>query len=102
MNQRLIAALIVLAALATLLPLPLSAMWTENGSAVITGEDYQYEQKMVTDGAGGAIVCWYDMRSTMHMDIYAQRIDAAGNLVWISTGIPVCTVSNDQIDPYII
>src|SRR5262245_60630123 len=41
----------------------------------------------VSDGGGGTIVVWSDYRS-VDLDIYAQKLDAAGNPVWSTDGIP--------------
>src|SRR5438132_4169477 len=38
----------------------------------------QSGQKIVSDGAGGAIVAWLDSRSGTHCDIYAQHVLASG------------------------
>jgi hypothetical protein len=39
---------------------------------------------MISDGVGGAIVCWGD---DSNANIYAQRIDKAGNTLWANAGI---------------
>ena len=49
-------------------------------------------------GAGGAIVSWADLRSGI-CDIYAQRIDANGNLLWGTGGVAIATVANTQQNP---
>src|SRR3972149_8452640 len=49
--------------------------------------DQRYPQ-MISDGNGGAIIAWWDDRTT----VYAQRIDAYGNALWGTDGIPICTV----------
>lgn len=70
-------------------------LWTAGGVAICTASDGQYGPRIVTDGAGGAIVFWYDFRNG-NLDIYAQRIDADGNSLWITDGIPICTASNSN------
>lgn len=55
-----------------------SAQWAANGVAVCQATNYQYTPVMAQDGAGGAILAWYDMRSTTNYDIYAQRIGKHG------------------------
>jgi hypothetical protein len=58
---------------------------------------------MVTDGAGGAIVTWFDFRNDdLEADIYAQRVNAAGAVQWTSDGIGVCTATGDQEYPAIV
>jgi len=54
--------------------------WPYNGRATCTATNYQNEQTLVSDGAGGAIVCWADFRSGVYTHIYAQRVEAFGRL----------------------
>jgi hypothetical protein len=44
---------------------------------------------------GGAIMTWYDNRAGEE-DIYAQRIDTSGAVLWTPDGIAVCTETGDQ------
>ncbi len=44
------------------------------------------------DGAGGAFVTWQAYQDTYFN--YAQHIDANGNLVWGTTGIPLLSISS--------
>jgi hypothetical protein len=54
----------------------------------------QVQQRIVADGSGNAIVIWLDTRNNpLTNDIYAQKIDASGNLLWNAQGMPVCTES---------
>ena len=55
--------------------------WTANGVAICTADGNQSDPKIVPDGAGGAIITWWDQRaSATPGDIYAQRISAAGEI----------------------
>ncbi len=45
--------------------------------------------RVVTDGSGGAIVVWEDLRKGMAL--YAQKVNAEGQPVWQKSGVPVCT-----------
>lgn len=45
---------------------------------------------------GGIIVSWTDKRNGVDYDIYAQRIDFNGNLLWESTGKPICVNTGNQ------
>ena len=62
----------------------------------------QQDMQMVSDNAGGAILTWTDTRNSTTKDIYAQRIDANGNLLWNADGIAICTAVNEQYTPKII
>ena len=53
---------------------------------------------LVLDGAGGIMIAWEDYYSeaSSGVDIYAQRIDAAGNLLWDPVGAHVCSAPSYQ------
>jgi hypothetical protein len=77
--------------------------WVADGIPVSTAAGNQYLPVAVSDGAGGAIVVWQDGRhGTGNYDIYAQRVDGDGNLLWVPAGIPVCVAGNNQINPTIV
>jgi len=74
--------------------------WAPDGEAVCTAAGTQSEIRVISDGAGGAIVIWRDRRGADH-DYYSQRIDGDGNILWPAgapslDGVPVCTVAGDQ------
>ncbi len=76
------------------------AIWKKNGISVYSGEGDQYDPAIVTDGADGFIVVWWDI-STPDWNIFAQRIDSKGNKVWDSP-VPVCTAQGNQGAPVIV
>ncbi|MDD4857224.1 MAG: hypothetical protein PHD74_03860 [Candidatus Krumholzibacteria bacterium] len=76
-------------------------LWATDGVAVCTAAEDQDNVRMVSDGAGGSIIVWADKRSGVS-HIYAQRIDADGNVLWAPDGISVCTASIEQTYPQII
>lgn len=63
--------------------------WTIDGLGVCIQSADQSTPSMISDGAGGIIVTWSDWRSGIERDIYAQRIDANGNILWTPDGAPV-------------
>ena len=80
-------------------------LWALDGVPVctITGSDQRYP-KITSDGSSGAIITWYDERNgsgNSNPDVYAQRIDASGNLLWAVGGVDVCTQAGHQMDPQI-
>lgn len=79
----------------------LRASWIENGIPICTAQREQWKPHIATNGAGGAFITWYDYRSGNTPDIYAQHIDASGNVYWTSDGIAVCVAIDYQTDPYI-
>jgi hypothetical protein len=78
-----------------------TCVWTSDGIDVCPDAAYLYNARIVPDGAGGAIITWYENRYAGSYDIFAQRIDLDGNLVWGSGGIDVCTYTGDQYNPEI-
>ena len=58
-----------------------TVLWTTNGVPICTAEDGQRYPKLVSDGTGGAIITWWDSRSSHLGDIYAQRIDSNGTVL---------------------
>lgn len=82
-------------------------LWTADGVAICTAAGSQYDPKIASDGAGGAIVTWYDERSGnppsgTSLDIYIQRVNAAGVRQWSADGVPLCTATNGQAYPMIV
>lgn len=74
--------------------------WPENGLAVCTASENQFQLKLLSDGAGGVFLIWIDWRpGSAACDIYAQRITASGTLAlgWLPDGLPVCTADGCQI-----
>jgi hypothetical protein len=59
--------------------------WVMNGVTICNASGYEYEPKITTDGYGGAIITWYDHRSWY--DIYVQRVDSLGNVMWTANGV---------------
>jgi hypothetical protein len=71
-------------------------LWTGGGKPVYTGYQGQEYPIIAPDGAGGAVVVWLDWR-TLNLDIYAQRIDSDGNMMWDPNGVAIWTHSGYQI-----
>jgi hypothetical protein len=77
--------------------------WTADGVALCIATLTQYAPTIVSDGAGGAIVGWYDGRTGgSNYDIYAQRISAAGTVQWTADGVALCTADNTQFRSKIV
>ncbi|MCC6349546.1 MAG: T9SS type A sorting domain-containing protein [Candidatus Eisenbacteria bacterium] len=76
--------------------------WPADGRALCAAADDQYYPQIVVDGAGGAIVTWYDLRSGNN-DIYAQHVLASGAVdpAWPANGRALCTAASDQASPMI-
>jgi hypothetical protein len=79
-------------------------LWNPTGvlitnSLYVATDSGQY--RVITDGSGGAIVCWQDGRSfaTSERNIYAQRVDADGNVQWTANGVAIVTAPGRQQNP---
>jgi predicted lipoprotein with Yx(FWY)xxD motif len=79
-----------------------SALWTADGQAICTVGADQYQPTIASDGAGGAIISWWDFRGGAAYDIYAQRVDSAGTPQWTVDGLALCTAANSQRSPVIV
>jgi hypothetical protein len=76
--------------------------WTTDGVGICLSPGNQQWSRLCSDSYGGAIVCWVDRRSGTDSHIYAQRVDAAGILLWPADGVPVCTTTTAVNPPYIV
>lgn len=74
--------------------------WTTNGISVVLKANYQKNLKLVSDGAGGAIITWQDSVNGL-ADIYAQRINSSGNVLWTTGGVVICNAAGNQSNPKI-
>lgn len=74
------------------------SLWDINGTVICDYNDSQGFIKMCCDGLGGAIVIWVDERDDLG-DIYAQRVDSNGALLWDINGTIICNENNYQSDP---
>ena len=75
-------------------------LWAIDGIAVCTVQDTflwwaPWSRISMVERPGGAIMVWYDNRNGEH-DIYAQRIDTSGTVLWTPDGITVCSETGDQ------
>jgi len=83
-------------------------LWQTGGVQVCVGP--AEEAQVVSDGAGGAIIAY--MRDIpcddgrvggyCDSDIYAQRIDAEGNVLWGPDGVPICAGPSFPNTPKIV
>ena len=71
-------------------------LWPMNGIAIYKGDDRT--PYMVSDGAGGAIMVWGENRATAYDDIFAQRVNGKGELLWPEKGAAICTEPENQTD----
>ena len=71
-------------------------LWSLNGVGVCTDAADQSTPNICSDGQGGCIIAWSDWRSGIERDLYAQRIDANGNVLWQLDGVVVTNKPNRE------
>ncbi|MGH7731903.1 MAG: FlgD immunoglobulin-like domain containing protein [Candidatus Eiseniibacteriota bacterium] len=76
-------------------------LWPPDGRALCAADAEQSVPRIVSDGAGGAVVAWMDFRDSVSTDIFAQRVLASGALHagWPADGIALCTAGGEQYSP---
>ncbi len=65
--------------------------WTATGKVVCSAVFNQDLPKIISDGSGGAIITWQDPRSGLH--IYAQKINSTGDGQWTTDGVQISTLA---------
>ena len=83
------------------------AQWSDNplvNTAICSVPGAQSNSVATSDGAGGAIIAWQDARPpvALGLNIYAQRVNAAGIVQWAINGVSICSVGGVQENPAII
>ncbi len=107
MERKLVGKTLLLICMVFLIPLlmPTVQAWNTNGTRVCEDPQAQAYPKVCSDGSSGAIIVWQDHRSLTSYDIYAQRIDKTGQILWDPNGILICNavgVGSDQEQARII
>jgi len=69
-------------------------IWDEEGVIIAQDPDRQFSPEIIADGDGGAIILWANGSYTWPYGLYAQKINASGQLLWPpdtdSDGVSVC------------
>jgi hypothetical protein len=74
-----------------------NTIWQNNGVIICSETSKQNYPAVIPDGMGGVVVIWWDYRNdSTYQDLYAQRLDANGNTLWMTDGVTVCAASNYQ------
>jgi hypothetical protein len=80
-----------------------AVQWTTNGVPVCVVVFNQDTVSMVSDGLGGAILTWQDYRSNNGFpDIYAQRVNSVGAMLWTANGVSICNQAATQRGPKLV
>ncbi len=76
--------------------------WGTRGINVCTAHGDQYAPSAAADGFGGFIVAWKEKRGGPESDIYCQRVDSSGDLLWNPGGVLLCGLTGNQIAPEVV
>jgi predicted lipoprotein with Yx(FWY)xxD motif len=74
--------------------------WVQDGVPVCASAQDQLYPVLTTDGAGGAIISWPDIRNG-YQQAYAQRMDAQGVPQWTANGVQLSTVAGNEVSLFI-
>ena len=71
-------------------------VWGE--PVLIDGKPDRQEDPVITRTSdNNYVIAWIDFSADLDGDVYAQKIDGEGNLLWQEGGVPVCTLVGMQI-----
>ena len=74
-----------------------TAVWAPDGIPVTNTLASEMDPQIISDGAGGVIVCWWSSSDGgLQTDLFAQRLDRSGAKLWPVTSVSVCTAINRQ------
>lgn len=79
-----------------------NTMWTINGVLVCNAAGDQTSPLLISDGFGGVIITWNDGRNMSDADVYVQRLNSAGSVLWTANGVGLCTLPQQQIVPSLL
>jgi hypothetical protein len=77
-------------------------LWNAEGIAICSAPGDQGQIQMTSDGEGGAIITWVDYRNGSYSDLYAQRVDPYGVVLWTLDGVPICLASGNQTEQRLV
>lgn len=63
-------------------------LWGRQGKLICTAPGWQFAPRVAHDGEGGFVATWHDTRNDSR-DVYAQRVDKYGNIIWNEAGVQV-------------
>lgn len=76
-----------------------SIIWPVEGLAINKSNTDKRPLDIINSIEGEFIITWRTNANTFqNMDIYSQKIDTSGVLLWNQNGIPICTAIGNQYD----
>jgi hypothetical protein len=76
-------------------------LWQENGIPIRQGVHIEWQRTLCSGEPGNMIFVWSDTRYGSR-NVFAQKIDSTGALLWGSEGTPVTNLPGRQEDPVAI
>jgi len=73
-------------------------LWKPDGILIATSPKDQLALTAIADGKNGVLIFWQDWRNDAG-DIYGQRVETSGNLLWGATGVEVNRAAGKQAEP---
>lgn len=61
--------------------------WSTEGVEICTASDFQHYPITVSDYQDGVVIIWSDSRN--QGSIYAQRVNASGEIMWATDGVEI-------------
>jgi gliding motility-associated-like protein len=72
-------------------------LWTANGVAVCSGSGDQITPSVAASDDSGAVAAWWDKRDSVSYELYCQKIDKNGQLLWNSSGIRLSSGTSESL-----
>lgn len=80
-----------------------AVQWTADGVAVCAAIGAQGVPNLVGIGSGTEVILtWQDYRGGATPDIYAQKVNTNGVVLWTTDGVAICSATSGQFNPVII
>ena len=77
-------------------------VWGDEAVLVNGMINRQEDPVVINVGDGGVVIAWVDFRNEDAGDIYAQKLDSSGNILWDASGVPLCLAEEIQISLNIV
>ena len=71
--------------------------WSDEGVPISSAAGDQLGPQIASDGHGGALIAWQDLREGPDSDLYAQAVDSTGQVRWSADGIPILAGPGAQL-----
>jgi len=75
-------------------------LWGSDGAQVFVGP--AESPRVASDGSGGGIIVFEQVTPSTDSDIYVQKVDAEGDILWGPDGVPICVGPSHQYSPQIV